>query len=167
MPLKIYFEDEFKLIDDSASFFRRYECISAGGGVVINDENKILMIFRRGKWDLPKGKHDGDETIEECAEREVKEETGLTGLVLEKFLTTTYHTYQEKGRDILKDTHWYLFRAHGQQDLTPQTEEDIMEIEWIGINEMENYTNNTYALIRDVLAEVISNPSQQYPEQTV
>ena len=151
MAVKIYFEDEFKMIHDTAEFIKDYTMIAAAGGVVINDEGRILMIFRRGKWDLPKGKLEEGELIEDCAEREVKEETGLSDIKLEKFLLTTYHTYSEKGKSILKDTHWYLFRAHGIQDVNPQTEEDIMKIEWVYPSELPGYTNNTYELIRDVL----------------
>ena len=51
--------------------------IIAAGGLVTNENNELLMIFRRGKWDLPKGKLDKGETIEECAIREVEEETGI------------------------------------------------------------------------------------------
>ena len=151
MSLKIYSEDDYQLIDDSAAFFKKYNCITAAGGVVINDEEKILMIFRRGKWDLPKGKLEDDEPVELCAEREVKEETGLSQIALERFVTTTYHTYEEKGQPVLKNTHWYLFRAHGHQSLKPQTEEDIMEIEWVDKKELKLYLDQSYALIKDVL----------------
>lgn len=151
MAQKIYFEDEIKMISDTEAFFKQYKCITAAGGVIINDEEKILMIFRRGKWDLPKGKLEGNEPLEVCAEREVKEETGLKNITLEKFVTTTYHTYTERGEDILKDTHWYLFRAPGQQNLKPQTEEDIMEVEWINRSELPLYLAQSYRLIEDVL----------------
>lgn len=151
MAVKIYFEDEFKMIEDTAEFIKDYTMIAAAGGVVINDEGQVLMIFRRNKWDLPKGKLEEGELIEDCAEREVKEETGLSEIKVEKFLLTTYHTYTEKGKSILKDTHWYLFHAHGIQDLIPQTEEGIMKIEWIYPSELSAYTNNTYELIKDVL----------------
>lgn len=154
MAVKIYFEDEFKLVDDTASFFKKYHCITAAGGVIINDEGKILMIFRRGKWDLPKGKLEDNEPLELCAEREVKEETGLKEVILERFLLTTYHTYTEKGQPILKDTHWYLFRAHGEQDTKPQTEEDIMEIEWVAEDELNVYLAQSYKLIEDVIAAI-------------
>ncbi len=152
MPLKVYFEDEFKLIENKEAFFKNYKIITAAGGVVINDEGKILMIFRRGKWDLPKGKTEDGESMEVCAEREVKEETGLSEIILQRFLITTHHTYKENGESILKDTHWFLFKAPGQQNVQPQTEEDIFKIEWVGNSELPKYTNNTYELIKDVLS---------------
>ncbi len=151
MAVKVYFEDEYRVIKDIAEFIKDYTIITAAGGVVINDEGKILMIFRRGKWDLPKGKLEEGELIEDCAEREVMEETGLSSISLERFLLTTYHTYIEKGKSILKDTHWYLFRAPGMQSVNPQTEEDILKIEWVHPSGLQEYTNNTYALIKDVL----------------
>ena len=51
--------------------------VVAAGGLVTNDKNELLTMFRRGKWDLPKGKLDEEETIEACALREVREETGI------------------------------------------------------------------------------------------
>ncbi|MBM3413275.1 MAG: NUDIX hydrolase, partial [Bacteroidetes bacterium] len=40
--------------------------ILAGGGVVVNENNQVLFIFRRKKWDLPKGKLDPEENIKSC-----------------------------------------------------------------------------------------------------
>lgn len=151
MALKIYFEDEAKVITDTASFFQSYSLITAAGGVVLNDEGKILFIFRRGKWDLPKGKKEDDESLETCAKREVMEETGLARLELQRFLLTTYHTYRYEGSSVAKDTHWFLFRAPGQQPVSPQTDEDIASIEWADPADLSRYTANTYQLIIDVL----------------
>ena len=58
-------------------FFKHFKLIKAGGGLVKNKAGQILLIFRRGKWDLPKGKLDDNETLLQCAIREVREETGL------------------------------------------------------------------------------------------
>src|SRR5215469_11706824 len=69
--------------------------IIAAGGLVFNDKNELLMIFRRGKWDLPKGKLDEGESIEACAVREVQEETGLN-VELQSFIGLTYHEYFDK-----------------------------------------------------------------------
>ena len=74
MAIKIYFEDEPKTLNKNDNSLKKYTLIEAAGGLVVNDEGKILMILRRGKWDLPKGKLDENETIEKCAEREVIEE---------------------------------------------------------------------------------------------
>ena len=109
------------------------------------------MIFRRGKWDLPKGKLDKGETLEECAIREVKEETGLASVELVSALTITHHTYHEGTRFILKESHWYIMKANGKQELIPQTEEDIHEIKWVKADELDKYKKDSFPSIRDVL----------------
>jgi 8-oxo-dGTP pyrophosphatase MutT (NUDIX family) len=125
--------------------------IQAGGGLVENERREILFIFRRGKWDLPKGKLDPGETLEQCAIREVEEETGIGKLMLIRFLLITEHEYTERGEKILKETHWWLMKTSGSQTLIPQTEEDITEIKWIGPAELKRVLQNTYPAIVDVL----------------
>jgi 8-oxo-dGTP pyrophosphatase MutT (NUDIX family) len=153
MPLKVYTEEQVRLIDESEEQLKQFHPISAAGGLVVNGNGEVLMIFRRGKWDLPKGKREDDEPLELCAERETMEETGLTRLTLQKFLITTYHTYTDKKKIILKDTHWYLYSVEGAPALTPQIEEDIFKAEWVAPEQLENYKSNTFLLIRDVLKE--------------
>jgi len=133
------------------SFFKHFRIITAAGGLVINSNEEILMIFRRGKWDLPKGKLDAGETLEECAVREVKEETGLQNIKQGKKITVTYHTYDEFGKHILKESHWYKMKCIGEQNPTPQIEEDITDIKWIGLSDLKKYTSNTYCTIKEVL----------------
>src|SRR5712675_1894974 len=99
--------------------------VQAAGGLVQNERGEVLFMFRKGKWDLPKGKLDPGETLENCALREVTEETGVSQLELTKFLLVTEHEYEEKGMAILKETHWYLMKTNGKQILVPQAEEDI------------------------------------------
>lgn len=125
--------------------------IKAGGGLVKNQSDEVLFIFRRGKWDLPKGKLDEGETLEQCAIREVEEETGVTQLTLMDFLLITEHQYEERGIMILKETHWWLMEAKGNQLLIPQKEEDITEIKWIGQADFQIVFQNTYPVILDVL----------------
>jgi 8-oxo-dGTP pyrophosphatase MutT (NUDIX family) len=125
--------------------------IQAGGGLVENERSEVLFIFRRGKWDLPKGKLDRGETLEQCAIREVGEETGVRQLNLIRFLLITEHEYVERGKKILKETHWWLMKTGGSQILIPQTEEDIAEIKWIGSENFNLVLQNTYPAIVDVL----------------
>lgn len=131
--------------------WNQFTLIQAGGGLVENENKEILMIYRRGKWDLPKGKLDEGETLEACALREVTEETGLKNIQLLNFLVTTYHTYRAFNQFILKETYWYRMRAFAAQKLTPQTEEDIVQIEWVKPDEIPEKLTQTYPSIRDVL----------------
>lgn len=128
--------------------------IYAGGGLVTNGYGELLMIFRRGKWDLPKGKLDPGEKIEDCAIREVTEETGVQGLILGKLLLITQHEYFDKwmNKEVIKETHWYSMSVQGEQQLIPQTEEDITAIEWTKPSEILSRLNESYDTIRDVLA---------------
>ena len=133
------------------SFNKHFKIIKAGGGVIINEANEILFIFRRGKWDLPKGKNDDNESAKSCAIREVKEETGLSKVKAGRHIGTTYHVYNEFGKRILKETDWFNMQASSQENLTPQLDEGIDKIEWVNPLEIKNKLKNSYALINDVL----------------
>ena len=135
------------------SFIKKFTVIRAAGGLVLNPEGQILFIFRRGKWDLLKGKVDPDEEPDVCGEREVKEETGLKEAKVERLLITTYHTYEESGKHILKETDWFLMKAADQEHLEPQVEEQISDARWVSPGQLRDYTSNTYLLIKDVLRE--------------
>jgi 8-oxo-dGTP pyrophosphatase MutT (NUDIX family) len=130
---------------------KKFTLVQAAGGLVKNDKNKILMILRRGKWDLPKGKSDEGEKIEDCALREVEEETGLRNVRLVSPLTVTYHTYHEGTKYILKESHWFTMTITGEQKLIPQVEEDISDIQWIGQADINSYLQKTFPLISDVM----------------
>lgn len=127
--------------------------IIAAGGVVKNEKGELLMIFRRGKWDLPKGKLDDEESIEDCALREVKEETGLKNIDKGDLIDVTFHDYFDNWikKYVVKETHWYAMKALSNQQFVPQTEEDIVEIKWVNQNELGNCLQNTY----DNIAEII------------
>jgi len=131
--------------------FKKFTLICAAGGLILNEKKEPLLIFRRKKWDLPKGKLDKGESLEECAIREVMEETGLQKLKLTRFLTLTYHTYHEGTRFILKETHWFLMKASSTQKMKPQTEEEINEIRWAKMSELPVYMMHTYPSVVDVL----------------
>ena len=133
------------------AFFKKFISVQAAGGLVKNEKDEILLIFRRGKWDLPKGKLDKGESLEECAVREVEEETGLKKIKLTGPLLVTYHTYHEGTKFILKESHWYNMKTNSDQLLTPQTEEDILEIKWVKDEDIKLYIKNTFPSIVDVL----------------
>jgi len=133
------------------TFFKKFVLVQAAGGLVKNENNEILMIFRRGKWDLPKGKLDKGESLEECAVREVEEETGLKKIKLAGPLLITHHTYHEGTKFILKESHWYTMKTKSNQPLIPQAEEDIHDIKWVKNEELKPYLKNTFPSIVDVL----------------
>ncbi len=137
------------------AFFKNFILIQAAGGLVKNNNNEILMLFRLGKWDLPKGKLDPGESLETCAIREVAEETGISDLTITAKLPNTYHTYDEFGKHILKETHWYAMRTGAEQRLVPQTTENIEVAEWGGPERMEQYLANTYPSVAELLQRTI------------
>ena len=126
--------------------------IIAAGGLVQNSKGEILLIYRRGFWDLPKGKLDPGELIPECAVREVQEETGIQTLDLGPFICNTTHTYFDKwlNQDVEKHTHWYAMLSLENETLVPQTEEDIEKIEWVPMEQLHQYLLETYPTIRTV-----------------
>ena len=134
------------------AFNKKFMLIKAAGGLVTNEAGDLLFIFRKNKWDLPKGKLEDGEDIESCAVRETEEETGLKGVRMGKPLITSHHTYDESGHHILKETFWYKLSVTGNQDLKPQVEEHITEIRWVNPASMQEVLSNTYPLIKDVLA---------------
>jgi 8-oxo-dGTP pyrophosphatase MutT (NUDIX family) len=129
--------------------------IIAGGGLVLNNAGELLMIFRRGKWDLPKGKLDEGETILECAIREVQEETGLQQIEHGELIGITYHAYFDPylKEDVIKESHWFAMRVRGNQVLTPQTEEDITEIKWVAGDVLEECLRNSYDNVVEIIGK--------------
>lgn len=117
------------------------QLLKAGGGVLYYLEDHtplILLIKRNGIWDLPKGKLEENESIEECAAREVAEEVGIPLPDPEKFLCETYHEYELNGLPVGKKTYWYSMKAGQTEGLTPQEEEGITELKWVHSGEALN-----------------------------
>ena len=141
-----------------ADFFKNFTCIEAAGGIVQNENKELLFIFRRGKWDLPKGKLEENETVEICAAREIEEETGVKNLILKHKIGETYHIYEENKTMILKTSHWFYFISNGQQHTTAQTEEDISEVKWVQTRNIKEPMANTYQNIKDILSVFFDTP---------
>ena len=119
--------------------------IKAAGGVVYNQKKELLMIFRNGKWDLPKGKLERGESIEECAIREVQEECGVNNLQIISKISDTYHTYELNGKMVLKHTIWFRMTTNFEGELSPQTKEGITKVEWVKQDEIAERLKNAYA----------------------
>jgi 8-oxo-dGTP pyrophosphatase MutT (NUDIX family) len=132
------------------AFFKKFTLIQAAGGLIRNEKGETLLIFRRGKWDLPKGKLDPGESLEQCAVREVLEETGLQVNLVAPLLIT-YHTYHQGTSFMLKESHWYTMKTGSNQSLVPQTEEDIEQVKWVDDTSLSYYLPLAYPSIVDVL----------------
>ena len=126
-----------------------YKVIKAAGGVVVKGD-KWLFMFRRKKWDLPKGKLDKGENSKKAAVREIEEETGVKAMVRDK-ICTTWHTYTMNNNRILKRTKWYLFDCLDDSSMQPQAEEQIEKLEWYSPVEAKAILINSFSSIRYVV----------------
>ena len=129
--------------------------VLAAGGLVRNSENKILFIYRNSYWDLPKGKAEEGEDMEECARREVAEECGFEVEEIRSKLPCTYHIYFHKKGFVLKETHWFEMFSDFNGKFTPEKEEGIEEVRWFAPEELHIVKENTYRNINCLLEEVI------------
>ena len=161
--MDVFYDDEVIRVGDDKEvvnkFVSCFTLVPAAGGVVKNERGEVLFIFRRGKWDLPKGKvetnyelrNTNDEFIRAEAIREVKEETGLQQVDIIRQLDSTYHVYYEKGKQILKETFWFEMFAPGDQELAPQTEEEITEVKWFKPEEVDEVLENTFESLKAMI----------------
>lgn len=145
------------VVDNAAQFFNQasqaFPLIEAAGGLVYNEEGACLFIYRRDKWDLPKGKLDEGELPIEAAKREVEEECGVVVAAVNELLAETYHLYEMKGEVVLKKTYWYAMSVSGKPHLIPQAEEDITQACWLSKNQVHEVQSNSYPLILDLVNE--------------
>ncbi len=130
---------------------RKFTIVKAAGGVVEKD-HKTLLIYRLGKWDLPKGKQDKGETIKECAVREVEEETGVK-VRLGKKIGHTWHTYTRNRKYVLKKTSWFAMECLDDGAMGPQAEENIEDVRWMDLSETRVALYESYRTIRYVMTE--------------
>lgn len=122
--------------------------VKAGGGLVYNSKGEVLFIFRNGKWDLPKGGTEKNETMEETAIREVEEETGVTSLKITNKLQKTYHIFKRNGRYKLKVTYWYEMQTDFNGTPQGQEDEGIEKVAWIKPEEIPTVLANSYENIK-------------------
>lgn len=143
--VRLIHKNQDKLIK---KFLKKLPNVIAGGGKVYNEKGEILFIYRNDKWDLPKGKAERNETIEETSMREVTEETGVDGLKISKPLDITYHIFKRNGRYKIKVTHWFEMTTSFDGKLYAQEEEGITKVAWLDKKDAKKALENSYANIK-------------------
>lgn len=145
-----------------AHFARDLKPVTAAGGLVENAEGEQLMILRNGRWDLPKGKLESDESLDECAVREVMEETGIDGIKVVGLPIVTKHFYNYNQWE-LKTTYWYNMSydcaadKRSQKTFVPQEVEGITKCEWLSPTKVNLLIHGSYATIREVVEILTKN----------
>ena len=136
-------------------FKSKIKVIFASGGIVKNDNNQILFIYRRGKWDLPKGKAEKGESIRETAVREVIEETGIEKLKIGKYFSNTFHIVRNNKKYFLKETSWFLMSSNFKGKLKPQLNEGIKSVKWKTFDDAKKIKKKTYGNISIILTDFL------------
>lgn len=145
LSVKLVVNDKKAVVD---SIKKDFKVIKAAGGIVY-DKDRCLLIYRKKKWDLPKGKLDKDESSQKAAVREIREETGVIGQLQYK-ICTTWHTYTYNEELVLKRTKWFLLNCISDREMKPQEEEEIERLEWVPVGQAKSYLVNSYSSIRYV-----------------
>lgn len=141
----LYYPDEKEIM---SKLKQKIPVCKAGGGLVYNQNNEVLFIFRNGKWDLPKGGTEKGEDIEITAMREVTEETGVNKLVIENKLQKTYHVFKRNGIYKLKITHWFKMTTSFEGTPVGQLEEGIEKVAWLNPKQIQEALKNSYENIK-------------------
>jgi 8-oxo-dGTP pyrophosphatase MutT (NUDIX family) len=134
-----------------ATFLSWFTVAEAAGGLVKHTSGKYLFIQRYGKWDLPKGHLEPDESPEACALREVNEECNIKGHRIINPLSNSYHTYLFDNKPYLKKTYWFAMEYNGEMICDPQSEEGITAAQWLMPKEIAMIKSNTWQSLLDLL----------------
>ena len=156
----------FTIADDNPAerfekFLGSFKIIEAAGGIVRHHvpEGPVLMIFRRGKWDLPKGKIDAGESRKQAALREVEEECGIGKLTITADAGILHHLYELKGNWVVKKTWWYHMLCRDNNTLHPEAGEDITEARWVDEKDIARLLPDTFVSIAALLQDEIRQPN--------
>jgi len=145
MFVNLYHKKEEKLLKH---LLKKLPVVTAAGGMVFNDNKEILFIYRNKRWDLPKGKIEKEECLEETAKREVMEETGVKDLEIIRFIGKTYHVFKRKDKYKLKVTHWYEMHSSYTGVLIPELGEGIKKVKWKNFEKIQKALTKSYANIK-------------------
>lgn len=136
------------------SFSNQFKVLIAAGGMVFKGD-QVLLIKRLGRTDLPKGKLEKGEWIDDCAIREVEEECSIDKIRIVKKLEPTFHCYEMKGKWYLKKTYWYHMESSTLLSPKPQIEEDIEWVKWVNKKELRKLSSDTYNSIKEVINQLL------------
>ena len=135
--------------------FSNFKPVKAAGGLLIH-KNELLIIYRNGFWDLPKGHLDHNETVDAAAIREVREECGVSNQIeIVDFFQQTNHVYLLGSSSILKRTDWFIMKSAFKERLKPQIEEGISACKWVRFDDLDEYLGQSFISIRELLSDFI------------
>jgi 8-oxo-(d)GTP phosphatase len=131
----------------------RVKEVRAAGGLLwemVFGELKVLVAHRPyyDDWSFPKGKHDPGETDLECAQREVREETGFDVVVGEPLPDVDYIDHKGRPKSV---AYWAMERADAVSVFQPNDEVD--QILWLAVDAA--LARLTYELDRHLLREFL------------
>ena len=135
------------------AFCSLFHRIVSCGGLVFNSQKEVLFIKRAGRWELPKGHREAGESLEETAEREVKEECGAINLEVKSFLMETFHCYLFRNVWCLKQNYWFEMEAGENYSLKPQTEEGITDVAFFNQEGLVDIAAKTFQNVLAVLEQ--------------
>ncbi len=161
--VNLYHKNEEKL----ERFLRKkLPVVEAAGGMVFNKHKEILFIRRNGKWDLPKGRIEKNETYEQAAIRETEEETGVRELEIRKFMTKTFHVFNRNGKFKLKITYWYEMYTDYEGPLVPEAGEGIKKAKWKNFEKSQKALRNSYENIKLLFPKeyLTTHPNDRVPQ---
>ncbi len=134
---------------------REINPVDAAGGIIYrlnkSESPEVVMIYRWGKWDLPKGKREKNESIADCAAREVSEELGIEKPKIINEIARSYHEYERGGKMWGKTVYWYAMTSNANT-FHPMAEEDIEAAKWMPLNEAIDTVG--YETLRPVLQKL-------------
>lgn len=129
----------------------KFSIVTAAGGVVTKEKD-ILMVHRAGKWELPKGKLEKNESFQMAAIREIKEECNVSAEIIDD-ICSTWYTYMIKGRIFFKHVVWYNMINLNDDNMKPQLEEGITKVAWISQSHLDSILSRSYLSIGYVIDE--------------
>lgn len=120
-------------------------------GTIIIENNKVLLIQQTDNaWGFPKGHIENNETEQETAIRETKEETNLdVEIISNKKYIINYKINNEIDKEVV------LFLAKKTSDKIKKQDEEIKNIRWVDLNQAFDII--TYENTKDIYKEVLKD----------